>query len=550
MKRPLTDHEFQINGGAWIACAGGNTADNGDGTYTINSGLDIDIPIGGLKVRVKSIGTNPASSELSNTVAFNGAATPKVIQLFALGDSITRGIGTTGSGFATGSGVYGGAYSWPQQALAGLSDLDVTLFQRGWSGQTTGWFINNDLQRTIALFDKTNYTDIYCVLYFGTNDLVSTEAVDIEANVTSVCTALKAAGAKVLLVTPLDQQNAGLNPVLYNSRRADYHTWLVANASTVADGLVDLSVYPEIYDVGAANDTTYFADAAHDVSGAGKLHPTDAGAALIAEGVVNAVTTLSATSSLPLDEPDDAANFIAATGITDSTIIAAINTFVTDMKAAKLWWRLRAMYPFVGGTAGRHKYNLRNPADTDAAFRLTFSGAPIHDANGVTWDSGAYADTHLLQIGDDFEASNISLHYYSRSNTVGGIDIGAFEGTHPCWFGINNGGELKSQLNHFSGGNGLPWSNYAGLFAASRDNDFQNTEVYRNGVQAGTYAELVQAGAVPGVSFAIGNNNNAFDHPSNRNCAYAAIGYGLTPTEEAAHYTIVQAFQTALSRAV
>ncbi len=71
MKRPLTDHEYQVNGGAWIGCTSSNTTNNGDGTYTITDGLNVAIPIGSLRVRVKSIGINPASSALQNTVAFN-----------------------------------------------------------------------------------------------------------------------------------------------------------------------------------------------------------------------------------------------------------------------------------------------------------------------------------------------------------------------------------------------------------------------------------------------------------------------------------------------
>ena len=68
--RPLTDHEYRINNGSWVGCTLSNTDDNGDGTYTIKQGLDVDIPIGGLEVRVKAIGINPASNVLVNNTAF------------------------------------------------------------------------------------------------------------------------------------------------------------------------------------------------------------------------------------------------------------------------------------------------------------------------------------------------------------------------------------------------------------------------------------------------------------------------------------------------
>ncbi len=39
------------------------------------------------------------------------------------------------------------------------------------------------------------------------------------------------------------------------------------------------------------------------------------------------------------------------------------------MVAAKLWHKIPVIYPYVGGTPVAHKLNLRNPLDTDAAYR-------------------------------------------------------------------------------------------------------------------------------------------------------------------------------------
>jgi hypothetical protein len=93
MKRLLTDYEYQINGGTWTNSTADNTTDNGDGTYTIYNRLDIVIPIGGLKVRVKALEGNPPSDALTNNVAFTGAAItarPNVIfnpNTLAVGDT-------------------------------------------------------------------------------------------------------------------------------------------------------------------------------------------------------------------------------------------------------------------------------------------------------------------------------------------------------------------------------------------------------------------------------------------------------------------------------
>ena len=77
--------------------------------------------------------------------------------------------------------------------------------------------------------------------------------------------------------------------------------------------------------------------------------------------------------------PDlDIAAFIEATGISGIDI-EAITTLVEDLKANNLWDRMKAIYPMIGGTSTTCKYNLKNPQDTDAAYRLDFQGGWIHN---------------------------------------------------------------------------------------------------------------------------------------------------------------------------
>jgi hypothetical protein len=63
----------------------------------------------------------------------------------------------------------------------------------------------------------------------------------------------------------------------------------------------------------------------------------------------------------------DATAFIAAAGITNLTQAAAISTLVDDLKTYGLWTKMKALYPFVGGSAASHKFNLKDPRDLDAA---------------------------------------------------------------------------------------------------------------------------------------------------------------------------------------
>ena len=95
-------------------------------------------------------------------------------------------------------------------------------------------------------------------------------------------------------------------------------------------------------------------------------------------------TTATATNTVDfLIVSAAAALFLSAAGITDPTITAAITTFVHGLQADGIWNRMFAIYPFVGGTAATHKFNLKDPRDLDAAYRLTFAGPFIHSALGV-----------------------------------------------------------------------------------------------------------------------------------------------------------------------
>ncbi len=53
----------------------------------------------------------------------------------------------------------------------------------------------------------------------------------------------------------------------------------------------------------------------------------------------------------------DAQAFIDAAGITDATQQSAIRTLVGDLKTYSIWSKMKAIYPFCGGTASSHKWN-------------------------------------------------------------------------------------------------------------------------------------------------------------------------------------------------
>ena len=113
----------------------------------------------------------------------------------------------------------------------------------------------------------------------------------------------------------------------------------------------------------------------------------------------------------------DAQAFITAAGITNSTQQNAINDLVIGLKADSLWTQITAIYPFVGGTASSHKYNLKDPRDLDVAYRLTFYGGWVHDNQGILGNgTNTYADTYYVNntistIGAYTYGANSSFSY-------------------------------------------------------------------------------------------------------------------------------------------
>lgn len=249
---------------------------------------------------------------------------------------------------------------------------------------------------------------------------------------------------------------------------------------------------------------------------------------------------------LPLDP--DAQAFLTAAGIADNTITTAIDTLVISLKGFGIWTKLKAIYPFVGGTATTHKFNLKDPQDTNAAFRLVFSGGWTHSATGALPNgTNGYADTFLNGLTALTNASN-HFSYYSRTPTVGlAVEMGSSNGS-------SNFLHLRSAANYVAGGLTIvPFtstSNAQGFWLGSKE-----SSTSRKGFKNGVLESLITTNnttAYENLKIFIGarNDNNSATVYSAKECALASIGDGLTDTEAANYYTAVQAFQTTLGRQV
>lgn len=142
--------------------------------------------------------------------------------------------------------------------------------------------------------------------------------------------------------------------------------------------------------------------------------------------------TDSAVTNSIVGFDSDADAFFTAAGITDGTQKSAINQLVLDLKSASVWTKTKALYPFVGGTATTHKYNLKDPQDLDASFRISFTGTWTHNANGAMGDgSSAYGNTHFNPDTQFADNANAYLGVYIGGTSESGeyIQVGARDGS-------------------------------------------------------------------------------------------------------------------------
>ena len=290
---------------------------------------------------------------------------------------------------------------------------------------------------------------------------------------------------------------------------------------------------------------------------------SDAEAANFYTAVQTFQSTLGRQVGIPIVADTDAQAFLNAAVITDSTQASAITTLVTDLKSANIWTKMKALYPFVGGNATSHKFNLKDPRDVDAAFRLIFSGGWTHTSTGALPNgTNAWANTYFSEYSHitnaDTQLSNFShASIYSRTNSpsinqYGGIGV---DNSHDVYGNFVISSKRADGLSYgysrgtlFTTPTTMPDSR--GLFLINRQSN-SLLKYSRNNSLISQNTNNLQHGASR-ISFYLGaiNNWGSAAYFDNKEHSLVTLGYSLTDAESTAFYTAVQAFQTALGRQV
>lgn len=248
----------------------------------------------------------------------------------------------------------------------------------------------------------------------------------------------------------------------------------------------------------------------------------------------------------------DAQLFITATGIS-GTNATATNQLVLDLKAANIWTKMKAVYPMVGGTATSHKFNLKNPADTNAAFRLVFAGGVTHSSSGILGGGvNGWANTFLIPSTSlTLNNNHVSCNIYTDS-------ISASTQSHI------SSNQSATAINQLSSLGTTSEVSYNGSATASISKTVTSTT--HKGFWCGSRLSTTSHNLIDPTGTITANNTSvtstlptltvgllcrrsaSTDQYSYFGYSFFSIGDGLTTTEMTAYKLAVNNFQTALGR--
>lgn len=243
--------------------------------------------------------------------------------------------------------------------------------------------------------------------------------------------------------------------------------------------------------------------------------------------------------------------------ITDGDQINYVNYIVKMLKGFDLWNLNSALYPFVGGTAARHRLNLINENSrlvNGSIYDITWFGGVTHNANGVTGNgTNGYGNTNLNDANTNvFPLNSHHLSVYNKSNIMNStVDLGILTTSRRfIWsYQTNN-------VTGVSGNDALAQSYVSTAVANGRNYNIlsrtasNNLALYTNGILGGN-TNVGQTMAIINLPFfvlAVNFNGSPVLYSSN-NLAFASIGVGLNATQAANQSAIVQQAQVILNRA-
>ena len=228
----------------------------------------------------------------------------------------------------------------------------------------------------------------------------------------------------------------------------------------------------------------------------------------------------------------------------------AIITLVVSLKSAGLWTAMKAIYPMVGASAAACAQNLKS-----SSFTGNFSSGWIFASAGVTSNgTSAFFDTNFNNQNNWTSTSNGSMGFISTTNqsaTVCDMGSGAVIGT-----GANSSTIYSNYTGNYYGGlnctvvtPGSVNTSSIGFFVTSRTTTSAYS-IHKRGSSTINLTTTDAVGTNPSANIYLGAGNNAGSPQlyAAKQYNFCFIGDGLTQSQVDTYYSLLQTFNTSLSR--
>ena len=256
---------------------------------------------------------------------------------------------------------------------------------------------------------------------------------------------------------------------------------------------------------------------------------------MIAAGISRPIARSIVVTRAGVTTDSDAQDFFVRSGITNNTQKNAVNNLVLSLKSANIWTKMRALYPFVGGTASTHAQNLKS-----TSYTVTWDGA-VHNANGITGNGNANNTGLLLS---STTPGSIAYGAYNKTAAVSTAtfseDVGCVD--YPLFYTLLTRYSDNTFVGRASAENpsitvtGV--TDARGFHVISRQS-MTLYKAFRNGVQYGTTQTDIPVTPLPAALFYLGSTHTL---------ALAFISDGLSDAECSQFNAIVEIYETSLGR--
>lgn len=259
-------------------------------------------------------------------------------------------------------------------------------------------------------------------------------------------------------------------------------------------------------------------------------------------------------------------SFVNFVGITNTSVISSLDTFVKGLKGDNLWDKMIQIYPMVGDSGT----NLTQSFVTNLKDINTYSGSYIGSFNGDlsgfqsvrrSSNDGDVINTNLnpsLVWNTGSEGAHVSIYTNSNPDTVDAWDWGAQDGSSIFSFfivGRSSSGGNSSKVARLVGTPDASSTsvNTSGSFVASaywNTPSTGETIIRANGVSIAT-SGLTTPAITNQISY-LGafNNNGTENEPTNKKYQMLTVGTYLTTSEMDTLSTHIQTFQESIDSAL